>query len=596
MTLTATGSRTEVGESENTYDIDWGGTDAGNYTVTEQLGTLTVLPNSAEVTLTAAGGEKVYDGTALSDPTVTAAGLPEGFTAEATASGSQLNAGESANTVDAGWIIRNADGEDRTDSFTNVTTVDGTLTVTARSLTLTSADDTKAYDGEPLTNSEVTVTGDGFAEGEGAAYDVTGSQTLVGSGENTFTYTLNEGTLAENYEITVVYGTLTVTGEPIEPEKTTEPVETPYAIGDTIPFEIRVHNVSDEVVAQVTVMDETAEIAAGEGYTVLDAHTALITNLQPDATVVVTALHEVTNEDILAGEYENTATVRMPDGREYEAVGSTDRFEPVNASLTVTDIVTNPHEDGSNFGLDEVIEYEVNVTNDGNVDLYNVTVVDETTGLNEVIDVLHPGETVTFTPTHTVTVEDIEAGEVVSTVNAEADEVTDPEGGTQKPTAEASVTTPVSQNYTITVNYLIEGGDLIYTITETHEYGYAYSFTSPEVEGYETDTLVVEGVLTEDTVVDVIYRARLFTLTIHYRYEDGAVAARTYTAEVAYGTQYNVASPVIAGYTASILRVTGTMPARDVTVTVIYTADIQVIVLEGTGVGPAGLNVGESIE
>ena len=33
----------------------------------------------------------------------------------------------------------------------------------------------------PLTNSNITVGGDGFAEGEGAAYDVTGSQTVAGN-------------------------------------------------------------------------------------------------------------------------------------------------------------------------------------------------------------------------------------------------------------------------------------------------------------------------------------------------------------------------------------------------------------------------------
>jgi len=41
-TVTATGSQTEVGSSPNTYSIEWGTADAKNYTVTEELGTLTV--------------------------------------------------------------------------------------------------------------------------------------------------------------------------------------------------------------------------------------------------------------------------------------------------------------------------------------------------------------------------------------------------------------------------------------------------------------------------------------------------------------------------------------------------------------------------
>ena len=78
-------------------------------------------------------------------------------------------------------------------------------------MTLTSADGEKVYDKTALTNDTVTETGDGFIAGEGASYTVTGSQTVVGSSENAFTYTLNEGTKAENYNITTVPGTLTVT-------------------------------------------------------------------------------------------------------------------------------------------------------------------------------------------------------------------------------------------------------------------------------------------------------------------------------------------------------------------------------------------------
>lgn len=55
---------------------------------------------------------------------------------------------------------------------------------------MTSATDTKVYDGTPLTNDTITVTGDGFIEGEGATYQVTGSQTVAGSSKNTFTYSL----------------------------------------------------------------------------------------------------------------------------------------------------------------------------------------------------------------------------------------------------------------------------------------------------------------------------------------------------------------------------------------------------------------------
>ena len=89
------------------------------------------------------------------------------------------------------------------------------FTISKRNVTLTSATDSKPYDGEPLTNNKVTVDGDGFAQGEGATYDVTGTQTEPNESSpksNTFTYELKEGTLESNYNIKKVEGKLTVTG------------------------------------------------------------------------------------------------------------------------------------------------------------------------------------------------------------------------------------------------------------------------------------------------------------------------------------------------------------------------------------------------
>ena len=85
------------------------------------------------------------------------------------------------------------------------------IVINPRSVELTSATDSKMYDGKALTKKEVTVSGDGFIEGEGATYNVTGSQKVVGSSENTFTYTLTDVTKAQNYHITMHNGTLTVT-------------------------------------------------------------------------------------------------------------------------------------------------------------------------------------------------------------------------------------------------------------------------------------------------------------------------------------------------------------------------------------------------
>lgn len=85
------------------------------------------------------------------------------------------------------------------------------LNVTPRPVTITSGSATKMYNGDPLTKHEVTYVGDNFVDGEGVDITYTGSQTDVGTSNNTFTYTPKDGTLLKNYNIEPIYGTLKVT-------------------------------------------------------------------------------------------------------------------------------------------------------------------------------------------------------------------------------------------------------------------------------------------------------------------------------------------------------------------------------------------------
>lgn len=141
-----------------------------------------------------------------------------------TFSGSSTVSGTNAKTsYEMG--LKAGDFTNNSKNFTNVTfqVTDGYLTITKRNVTLTSGSDSKAYDGTPLTKNEVTVSGDGFAEGEGASYNVTGTITNVAENKpnnNTFTYTLSEGTTAGNYVIEIMYGTLEIT--PVAAEVTVE--------------------------------------------------------------------------------------------------------------------------------------------------------------------------------------------------------------------------------------------------------------------------------------------------------------------------------------------------------------------------------------
>ena len=210
------GERLYVGSSDATlvgYDIlDGNGNSVRKYYVpTFEKGTLTVTVNENEIIIKANSANKKYDGTALKNSgyTYTSGVLVSGDVLEAVVSGEQLNAGSGDNKVISYKVTRNS--VDVTGNYTFGECVDGVLEVTKRKVTLTSASDVKQYDGTALTNDEVTVSGDGFASGEGVRYDVTGSQTVVGSGDNEFTYELNNNTSGDNYIITKTFGTLTVT-------------------------------------------------------------------------------------------------------------------------------------------------------------------------------------------------------------------------------------------------------------------------------------------------------------------------------------------------------------------------------------------------
>ena len=215
-TYDVTGTITNVGETDNTFTYTLNeGTKAGNYEITKTEGKLIVTADASEVvvTITENSANITYDGNeheATGYTTSITGGTDykeEDFT---------FNGNASVKGTDAGTYNMELKPEDFQNTNNNYSKVkfiivDGTLTISKRNVTLTSASDEKVYDGNALTNNKVTESVDGFAKGEGATYDVTGSQTETGSSKNTFTYTLNEGTNADNYEITKAEGTLKVT-------------------------------------------------------------------------------------------------------------------------------------------------------------------------------------------------------------------------------------------------------------------------------------------------------------------------------------------------------------------------------------------------
>ncbi len=226
-TLKTTGSQTEVGSSENGYELVWDdNAKAENYTIEENLGTLEVTKSMAGIVVIPQGGTKVYDGTALESAGVNVIGVPAGFTLSAKTKGSVTDAGYAAAEVDS-YVITNAAGQDVTDQFGNVATGKASLVVTKRPVTLVSGDASKVYDGTALTEHKVSVEDGSLASGEEFGYDFFGFQTSVGSSKNTFAATPgNGGTKVENYDIAYRYGTLTVSAQSINPD---DPIPGAYA-------------------------------------------------------------------------------------------------------------------------------------------------------------------------------------------------------------------------------------------------------------------------------------------------------------------------------------------------------------------------------
>ena len=208
----ATVTRVDEGEVANTFDYAaQEGTDLANYEIAVVTGRIAVVAASIPVgpngAVSAVGYTNVYDG-AAHGVVVSAAGLLTPPTV-------QYRAREADAWADVSPVFRDVCDTQvwYRVSAPNYAPVVGSVGVriTPRPVTLTSKSAAKVYDGTPLTAHEVAVGGDGFVDGEGATYAFTGSQTVVGTSENAFTYTLNEKTAAGNYDITVENGSLTVT-------------------------------------------------------------------------------------------------------------------------------------------------------------------------------------------------------------------------------------------------------------------------------------------------------------------------------------------------------------------------------------------------
>lgn len=219
LSCTVTGSQIVAGASANifTYALN-DNTKESNYDITKVEGQLVVATDGSVVVI-ANSNTKKYDGKTLVDSGYTYI-LPEAGAEYANDTlivkiiGDITNVGTVVNRVDSATIVikDKTTGEDHTSVYTKIDpVVHGTLTVTQRNVTLSTVSDSKVYDGTPLSRLEVTLSGDGFVEGEVTSYTATNSITNVGTISNAITITEGAGYLADNYNLEKNEGTLTIT-------------------------------------------------------------------------------------------------------------------------------------------------------------------------------------------------------------------------------------------------------------------------------------------------------------------------------------------------------------------------------------------------
>ena len=467
-----------------------------NYVITYVPGTLEIRKNETKIKVTANshtweydgqphsdGGYTVeYDGTKYEVPANGSVKLPTDDVVKATVEGTVTNVADSAddNNVVTNVTITNKTGTVVSDQYKTITRVNGGLKITRRGdsededkkVKIIAEPNTVGYDGQShgaklnaageieLGTSYTTAR---LVEGhyvDKNTLDITGSQMNVGVYEEELKPAVKAGAtrivirdkdgndVTDNYALTLVNATLTITGDKLIPDKKAEDenIESNYKLGDEIEFTITVKNVSIYDVENVIVTDANAEIKAGNGYTVsADKHTATIAIIAAKSEIRIKALHTVTSEDILAGKVGNVANVTWKDGETTVTKtvdDDTTKLTPPDVKLTVTK--TSDWEGkatGAKPELGTKITYTITVKNDGNVPYTNVNFTDllqnsdaSVTGEIPTYGTLPVNEEKSFTVEYIVTEADLLKESINNKVTAEADEIeyTYYEGETEK--------------------------------------------------------------------------------------------------------------------------------------------------------------------
>ncbi|MDR0960374.1 MAG: DUF11 domain-containing protein [Propionibacteriaceae bacterium] len=225
--------------------------------------------------------------------------------------------------------------------------------------------------------------------------------------------------------------------------------------GETIDYTFTLRNTGTVTLTNLAVTD--TKLTAGTNPVTITCPDATY-ELQPGGKATCTASYVVTQDDVDAGNVANEATATAktpptdtnPDGETVTSPPSqntvtTDR----TPKLTLAKTAAIASDNGNNEAdLNETIDYTITATNAGTVTLTGLTISDPMlAGLDPAVTVtcpvttLEPGDSTDCTASYKVVQGDIDAGKIVNTATATANDPDTTDGPTTS--NEATVTTPV---------------------------------------------------------------------------------------------------------------------------------------------------------
>ena len=458
------------------------------------------------------------------------------------------------------------------DNFTNVEFIvtDGYVKINPRSVKLTSETASKTYDGKPLTNETVAVGGDGFADGEGATYDFTGSQTDVGESDNLFTFEVNEGTKKENYTFEVAIGTL------------------------------KVNPVTDKVTVTVTEKSDTVTYDGGNhtvsGYASMTADNPLY-DVENDVQETPNAAWAANGTDageyplgIVAGDFKNINT--NFENVEFVVVDGALKIDP--APVTLQAPIASKTYDGTPLKAEDY----------GHSFVEGLDFADDFASISVEGSQTQAGSSVSqikeVVPKKGKDLKNYKLTFLPGTLTVAKRSVLLTSQSATKTYDGSALTRPA---VTITGDGFVPGElakvEATGSITNVGSTPNAIQYTTTGAFNPANYSIALSvGTLTVTAKPEPEPR-RTFNLTVNYVYQNGKRAAASYNrGGLKNGETFDITSPVIAGYTASETVVSGTIDNRDIKVTVIYTADGVNLDDYGVplGLGNITMNVGDCFE